>query len=283
MVQVRKKRIVVTGGSGYIASKLIPALKKSYEYILLDIQPPPINEKVHDIHIVDLSNPDIDTYREYFKGVDTVINLAIKMELNQGPEAYFPERRNLDITRNVLEVSRQENIRRVVCFSSNHATDWHEKLFWDKKIDKFGAEINPLSNNFYGLFKATSEHLGFVYASGNLGQPVEVICIRLGGPVEPNLAGCQGNIQKMVRQLAVYISTKDLQQLVIKSIETRNIRNEHGIPFQIFYGISNNTRALWSIINARKVIRYDPEDDSEVIFAEDIAKYLIGAQKKNEE
>lgn len=87
----------------------------------------------------------------------------------------------------------------------------------------------------------------------------------------------------MVRQLAVYISTKDLQQLVIKSIETKDIRNEHCIPFQIFYGISNNTRALWSIINARKVIRYDPKDDSEIEFAEEIAKYLIRAQRKKEE
>jgi nucleoside-diphosphate-sugar epimerase len=282
MVQIHKKKIVLTGGSGYIASKLIPALNKSYECILLDIQSTPINAKVHGLRLVDLSHPDIETYREYFRGAYAVVNLAHKTETNREPEAYFSERMNLDITRNVLEVSRQENIRRVVCFSSNHATDWHEKLFWEKKFDKFGPEIKPLSNNLYGLFKVTSEHLGFVYASGNLGRPLDVIFIRLGHPEEPNLAGCQGNIQNMVRQLAVYISTRDLRQLVIRSIETKDIRNEYGVPFQIFYGISNNTRALWSIINARNVIRYDPQDDSEVKFAEDIAKYLIKAQKEKE-
>ena len=61
-----------------------------------------------------------------------------------------------------------------------------------------------------------------------------------------------------------------MQQLYTKSIDTEDIRNEDGIPFQIFYGVSNNTRAFWSITNARKVIGYAPEDDSEQEFAEDI-------------
>ena len=42
----------------------------------------------------------------------------------------------------------------------------------------------------------------------------------------------------------------------------------------MFYGISNNTRAFWSIANARRVIGYEPEDDSEQLFADDIHSYL---------
>lgn len=43
---------------------------------------------------------------------------------------------------------------------------------------------------------------------------------------------------------------------------------------RIVYGVSNNARTFWSITNARKIIGYAPEDDSEVRFAEDIVRVL---------
>jgi hypothetical protein len=63
-------------------------------------------------------------------------------------------------------------------------------------------------------------------------------------------------------------------QLFCKSIEAPDIQDEYGVPFHIFYGVSNNARTFWSIANARKVIGYRPQDDSEVRFAEDIAQLL---------
>jgi len=63
-------------------------------------------------------------------------------------------------------------------------------------------------------------------------------------------------------------------QLYTKSIETSNICNKDGIPFQVFYGISNNTHMFWDIANARKVIGYEPKDDSEQKFAEEIRANL---------
>jgi hypothetical protein len=80
--------------------------------------------------------------------------------------------------------------------------------------------------------------------------------------------------ERYVRDLAGYISERDLQQLFLKSIETEVIDDEFGIPFQIFYGVSNNARKFWSITNARKVIGYAPEDDSEVRFADGVDRLL---------
>ncbi|MCB0161904.1 MAG: hypothetical protein KDD83_27385, partial [Caldilineaceae bacterium] len=62
--------------------------------------------------------------------------------------------------------------------------------------------------------------------------------------------------------------------LFIKSIETEDIRDEHGVPFQIFYGVSENPHAFWSIANARKIIGYAPEDNSELRFADLIAEHI---------
>jgi hypothetical protein len=47
-----------------------------------------------------------------------------------------------------------------------------------------------------------------------------------------------------------------------------------GVPFQIFYGVSGNARTFWSITNAREVIGYAPEDDSEIEFADEIAQMI---------
>ena len=66
----------------------------------------------------------------------------------------------------------------------------------------------------------------------------------------------------------------------IKSIETDDIRNERGVPFQILYGISGNHHAIWSIANARQVIGYEPEDKSEIRFARWIQKHIEAAQAK---
>jgi hypothetical protein len=65
-------------------------------------------------------------------------------------------------------------------------------------------------------------------------------------------------------------------QLVTKSIEAPDIENEHGVPFQIFYGVSGNTHNFWSIANARKVIGYAPRDNSQVKFADRIAEIARG-------
>jgi hypothetical protein len=78
----------------------------------------------------------------------------------------------------------------------------------------------------------------------------------------------------------MWVSPRDLAQLFVRSIETPSIADEHGVPFQVFYGISDNTRKAWSIANARKVIGYAPQDDSEVVYAEEIRRHLTGPARE---
>jgi len=85
----------------------------------------------------------------------------------------------------------------------------------------------------------------------------------------------EGNPEQFKRNLGAYISARDLQQLFVRSIEADRIDDQWGVPFLIVYGVSNNTRAFWSIANARRLIGYDPEDDSEVRYAADIQRLLI--------
>ena len=43
-------------------------------------------------------------------------------------------------------------------------------------------------------------------------------------------------------------------------------------------GISGNDHAFWSIANARRVIGYEPEDNSALRFAAEISEHVAAAQ-----
>ena len=104
---------------------------------------------------------------------------------------------------------------------------------------------------------------------------ISLIVAALGAPREIDASQFEDRPAVYKRDLGAYISSRDLQQLFVRSIETEAIEDEWGVPFQIFYGISGNTRAFWSIANARRMLGYEPEDDSEVRFTADIQRLLI--------
>lgn len=147
--------------------------------------------------------------------------------------------------------------------------------YYARLRDRVTPEDYPRPDSFYGWAKAAYESLGFLYACGSLGRKLEVIQLRIVAPREIDAAEFVDlPRERYIRDLAGYISERDLRQLFVKSIETPDVADEWGVPFHIFYGVSNNARTFWSITNARKVIGYQPEDDSEVRFADDIARML---------
>lgn len=276
-----KRRVLVTGASGYIAAQMLPTLRERFDCVLADTRDTDRNgSPVEGIRIADLTRKDYDANRAMFSGIDTVVHLAyIHPPAGQGsrsPESYFTERTNVDMAFHVYQLSLEEGVRRVVMASSNHAADWYESPIHAKKKDMVDPWERAISDNYYGWAKEAYEHLGFVFASGRLGRPLEVVQIRIGAPRDLPAERYADNPVGYNRDLGAYISPRDLTQLFVKSIETGEIRDAYSIPFQIFYGISDNTRKFWSITNARQVIGYQPEDDSEVTYADDIRRQLTG-------
>jgi hypothetical protein len=186
---------------------------------------------------------------------------------------------NVGMAYNVYQTALEEQVRRVVVASSNHAADYYEPLILSGAMDYVDPNGRALSDNYYGWAKEAYEHLGFVFAAGEqTGEPLENVQIRIGGPRETDITRCDlGDLRCMRRALAAYISDRDMQQLFVKSIEADDIRDERGVPFQIFYGISGNHHAFWSIANARQIIGYTPEDNSEIRFADWIQKHIAAA------
>lgn len=279
------RKVVVTGAASRIAGLILQDLRERYDLVLLDVRTTnDTDETVEGVQIVDLLNKDRTAYRAHFRGADTVIHFGfVRTQDKDHIDQYFHnEMQNVQMAYNVYQAAWEENVRRVVMVSSNHAADYYEPLILDGQWDFVNPNDRALSDNFYGWAKEVYEHLGFVFAAGKLnGRPLDNVQIRIGGPRETDVRQAPlGDLRRMRRALAVYLSQRDMAQLFIKSIETEDIRDEFGVPFQIFYGISANTHAFWSIANARKIIGYEPQDNSETRFREAIDEHIRAASVK---
>jgi nucleoside-diphosphate-sugar epimerase len=275
-----KRRVLLTGASGYIASQMLPTFRERFDCTLVDVRDTDRNGAVvPGVRIADLARGALEENRALFSGVDAVVHLGyIHPPSGQGSrsvDSFYTERLNVDMAFNVYQLAFEEGVRRVVVASSNHAADWYEGLIHAKKKDMVDPWERAVSDNFYGWAKEAYEHLGFVYASGRLGRKLEMVQIRIGAPRDLPVERYRGNPVGFNRDLGAYISPRDLTQLFVKSVETPEIGDGYDIPFQIFYGISDNTRKFWSIQNARAVIGYAPEDDSEVKYWEAVQDHLI--------
>ena len=274
-------KVLVTGATGYVASQLLPAFRARYDLVLLDVRTTDARgQTVEGAELADLLEGESADLGRYFQGVDAVVHLGYfrppGKTVTGVDKSYLEERPNVDMAERVYRLALDHGVRRVVVASSNHAADWYEPLLHARRLDVIGPRDLPKSNNYYGWAKIAYEALGFMYACGAFGRQLEMVQIRIGAPREIDAAQFVGRPAEYKRDLGAYISTRDLQQLFVRSIEMPKIEDEWGIPFQIFYGISNNTRAFWSVANARRVIGYAPEDDSEIRYAADIQRLLMG-------
>jgi hypothetical protein len=307
---IAQAKVLVTGASGYIASLILPELRSRYDLTLLDVKTTDrAGNEVPGVQIANLLDKNRDSYRHYFTGVDAVVHLGFTRAQNRddSDQQFDAEMGNVLMAYNFYLTSWEEKVRRVVVASSNHAADYFEPLILAHKQDFVDPNVGrPFSDNYYGWAKEVYEHLGFLFAVGKIhgekiqgiqaaigetggasiderakGRQLENVQIRIGGPRETDLQNTPlGEMTTVRRALGAYISARDLSQLVVKSIETPDIRDENGIPFQVFYGISGNSHAFWSITNARKIIGYEPQDNSEFRFHKEVDAHIEAAKAK---
>jgi hypothetical protein len=271
--------VLLTGATGYIASQLLPVFRDRYDLRLVDVRTSNAQGQVVDgAQLANLLEDDDASLRPHFANVDAVVHLGYYRPPHLGVtgagKSYLDERPNVDMAERVFRHALDANVGRVVVASSNHAADWYEPLIHARKIDLVGPDDLPKSDNYYGWAKIAYEALGFMYACGAFGRKLGVVQVRIGAPREIDASAFPGKPAAYKRDLGAYISARDLQQLFVRSIESEHLQDQWDVPFQIFYGISNNTRAFWSIANARRLIGYEPEDDSEVRYAADIQRMI---------
>jgi len=295
-------KILVTGAAGHVATLGAEGLAGRHALRLTDMRPPEPLPPGAKFEPCDLLNAGDDSLSALFHDVDVVVHSAYLHSSAQGEvygleppqiDRFDAELKNIQIAQRIYRHAYDAGVRRVVMVSSNHAADWYEHTqVHARKRELVTPEDYPLSDNFYGWAKASYELLGFPYACGTFGRRLEVVSLRIGSPYPidparfaPDAEPARTSLPKppgaagFKRALGAYLSPGDCAELFRAASEAPTIEGEGGVPWLIAYGISDNTRAFWSLDSARHKLGYAPKDDSEVVYAKDIARLLAAGHQ----
>lgn len=235
MTSERGRTVLVTGAAGRIGRTVCAGLaERGWQVRGLDLVALP--EGVAG-RTADLTSPESDVVlAELLTGAYGVVHLA-----GIPGEADWPTivRTNIDTTQRVLEACRLAGVRRVVYASSNHTTG-----YTPRRDEPLPADEPIRPDTYYGVSKVASEALGALYADRH---GIQFVALRIGTyrPEPPD-----------ERSLATWLSPRDAVDLVDASL-TGPVDG-----FTVVWGISDNTRAWWSLAEAR-ALGYQPSDDAE--------------------
>ncbi len=232
-VAMKKRTVLITGAAGGIGSHLRRELAGRYRLRLSDLRP--IKPLAPGESFVRADITRMADLRRAMKGVDAVVHLGGHSVEGSWEEIHAA---NIIGCYNAFEAARAAGVRRFLFATSNHAVGFYPRK---TKIDH-RVYIKPDSR--YGVAKVFGEALGSLYADK---YGMQVFCMRIGN-VNPE------PLDK--RRLAIWISPRDMAQLVRIGIESPKVK------FEIVYGVSGNRRSWYDNSNARR-LGYRPQDDSE--------------------
>ncbi|KAB2875682.1 MAG: NAD(P)-dependent oxidoreductase [Bauldia sp.] len=227
------KLILLTGAAGGVATMIRPLLGAVYRLRLSDRLP--VRALADGETEVPADLADLDQVRKAVAGVDGIIHLG-GYSRETGWETIH--RANIIGAYNLFEAARLAGVKRVVFASSNHAVGFYPRT------ETIGDSVTVRPDSRYGLSKAFGEGVAGLYAYK---YGAEAMSIRIGHVADRPADR---------RRLAIWISPRDLVQLIRIGLEHPGIRHE------IVYGMSDNKRAWWDNGSARR-LGYEPQDRSE--------------------
>lgn len=253
-----KTRILLTGAAGGIGSAFFCAAAAQYTFRLADREISALAGKVsqdHEVRLLDVA--DLGACQQACQDMEVVVHLAA----NANPDAEFYSallQNNIQGTYNIFRAAKDQGCRRVIFASSaqvvlGYAPDVQAHL---------DSPLRPM--NMYGVSKCFGEAVASYFAHA---EGLSSIAIRIGA-YDANGAASWLRKRPNPLDLSGYVSERDLNQLIVRCIETPNVQ------FAIVHGISNNRFKRLDLTSTRDLLGYAPQDDAFEIFQADLPKWL---------
>jgi len=231
--------ILLTGAAGRIGRAFRENAGDCYQLRLADRDLGQLGEPPgHEVFLLDAADPA--ACQAACAGIDVVIHLAA----DPSPAADFYGSlldNNVKATYNIFRAAKDQGCRRVIYASSIRVLEGYPQ----------GAPLAPdlpvRPIDMYGVSKCFGEATAHAFATA---EGLSSIVIRIGtfdpqwGKRKPSAAG-----------LSRIISGRDMSQLLIRCVETPDIR------FAIVHGVSDNRIKRLDIDSTRALLGYAPRDD----------------------
>ncbi len=144
---MNKKKVLVTGGSGYYGSLLIDKLiNKGYVVSSLDINEPDYIEKLFKFYKIDITNKK--SLIEIFSGYDIIFHNAAQVPSIKNKKLFWEV--NYEGTKNICEAALLNNVKKIVYTSSSAIYGIPEK-------NPVFENTNPKPLEDYGKAKLAGE------------------------------------------------------------------------------------------------------------------------------
>ncbi len=156
------KKVLVTGGAGFIGSHLVDSLlDKGFEVSIIDnlsagkSNVDYLENRGAKIHVVDIS--DYEGVKSHFKDVYGVVHLAAMNRAQRSiDDPLGANNSNISGTLNVLEASRASNVKRIINISSS-------SVYGDSKIYPRVESGELIPPHPYGVGKLAGENYTRIY------------------------------------------------------------------------------------------------------------------------
>ena len=245
-------RILITGSSGNLGSKLASHLKDRSELTLID------RVAAAGATMAELNHWD-EKWTSLFKGAGAVVHLA------GNPVAFDPWNDllepNVDAVLNVFEAAAQNNVKRVVFASSNHVMGGYQHpsdgSIREDSLPNPGATyvVDKIerSSAAYGATKLFGERIGKHFAEV---RGLEVVCVRIGWVWKGRNLPSELPAERGDWFRNMWLSDRDFLQLMECCLSA-----ELPERYALVNGMSANSGMRWDLTVARELLGYSPQDD----------------------
>lgn len=254
------RRVLLTGAAGGIGRAFFRSACERYRFRLADRVPIPVDTETGataDHEVVQFDIADLTACQRVCAQIDTVVHLAA----DANPHAEFYDSlldNNIKGVYNIFRAAKDQGCRRVVFASSAWVVGGYPR---DVQIHP-EAPLRPV--NLYGVSKCFGEAVAAYFAQA---EGLSTIVVRIGA-YDDGSADNWLRQRPNVRDLATYVSARDLQHLLIRCIEAPDI------SFAIAHGLSDNRFTRLDLTSTRELLGYTPQDDAFEVFRDALNDWL---------